>query len=78
MKLFAQPNYERCTIFDENLLAVHMKKIKIYYDKPMYLGMCILDISKTFMYEFNYDYIMKDYKTKLLFAIQILIHLFTK
>ena len=64
MKLSAQPNYERCTIFDENLIAVHMKKIKIYYDKPMYLGMCILDISKTFMYEFNYDYIMKKYKNK--------------
>ena len=33
------------TIFTENLIAVHMKKTKVYYNKPIYLGMCILDLS---------------------------------
>ena len=40
-KLVAKPNYKQCTIFDENLIAVHMKKTKVYYNKPIYLGMCI-------------------------------------
>ncbi|XP_072025373.1 uncharacterized protein [Amphiura filiformis] len=61
IKLAAKPNYERCTIFDENLIAVHMKKIKLYFNKPIYLGMSILDISKTMMYDFHYGYIKPKY-----------------
>ncbi|XP_072023228.1 uncharacterized protein [Amphiura filiformis] len=61
IKLAAKPNYQRCTIFDENLVAVHMKKIKLYFNKPIYLGMSILDISKTQMYDFHYNYIKRNY-----------------
>ena len=45
-KLTAKPNNDRCTIFDENLIAVHMKTIKLYFNKLAYLGMRILDLSK--------------------------------
>ncbi|WAR02550.1 hypothetical protein MAR_009108 [Mya arenaria] len=41
--------------------AVHMKKTKIRFDKPVYSGMCILDLSKTLMYEFHYYYIKPNY-----------------
>ncbi|WAR28171.1 hypothetical protein MAR_013875 [Mya arenaria] len=41
--------------------AVHMKKTKIRFDKPVYLGMCILDLSKTLMYNFHYNYIKPNY-----------------
>ena len=34
-KLAAKENYDRCTIFDENLIAVHMKKTKLYFDKTL-------------------------------------------
>ena len=44
-KLAAKPNYDCCTIFDENLVAVHMHKTKLYFNKPVYLGMSILDLS---------------------------------
>ena len=37
-KLAAKSNYDRCTIFDENLIAVHMKKTKLYFNKPVYLS----------------------------------------
>ena len=57
-------------IFDENLIAVHMKKTKLYFNKPVYLGMCILDLSKSLMYDFHYNYIKTKYgdKSKLLFT----------
>ena len=68
--LAAKPNFERCTIFDENFIVIHMKKTHIVYDKPVYLGLCILDLSKTLMYDFHYNYIKKKYesKAKLLFT----------
>ena len=68
-KLAAKPNYDHCTIFDENLVAVHMKKTKLYFNKPVYLGMSILDLRKSFMYDFHYNYIKTKYgyNAKLLF-----------
>ena len=69
-KLVSKPNYDRRTIFSENLVAVHMKKTKVVFNKPIYLGMCILDLSKTLMYDFHYNYMKKNYgeKAKLLFT----------
>ena len=69
-KLAAKPNYDHSTIFDENLVAVHMKKTKHYFNKPVYLGMSILDLSKSFMYDFHYNYIKTKYRdnAKLLFT----------
>ena len=64
LKLAAKPNYDRTTVFDENLAAIHMKRTKLTYNKPIYLGMCILDLSKTLMYDFHYNYIKKKYGSK--------------
>ena len=67
-KFVSKPNYERTTIFSENLVAVHMKKTELIFNKPVYLGMSILDISKTLQYDFHYNFIKKMYgpKAKLL------------
>ena len=70
-KLASKPNFERCTIFDENFIAIHMKKTCIVYDKPVYLGLCILDLSKTLMYDFHYNYIKKSMERKLNCSSQI-------
>ena len=69
-KLAAKPNFDRCTIFDENLIAVLMKKTKLYFNKPVFLGMSILDLSKSLMYDFHYTYIKTKYEinSKLLFT----------
>ena len=70
LKLTAKTNFKRATIFSENLIAVHMGLIKLKFDKPVYTGACILDISKTLMYDFHYNQIKKKYneKAKLLFT----------
>ena len=69
-KLIAKPNFRNRKIFSENLISVHMKKTSLLMNKPVYLGMCILDLSKTVMYEFHYNYIKPKYgdKAKLLFT----------
>ena len=69
-KLVAKPNYRSRKIFSENLVSVHMKKTSLTMNKPIYLGMCILDLSKTIMYDFHYNYIKPKYgdKAKLLFT----------
>ena len=60
-KLISKPNYKHRTIFCENLTAIHMKKTRLLFNKPVYLGMCILDLSKTLMYDFHYNYIKQKY-----------------
>ena len=69
-KLAAKPNYNGRKIFNENLVSVHMKKTSLTMNKPVYLGMSILDLSKTVMYDFHYKYIKPKYgnKAKLLFT----------
>ncbi|XP_048582217.1 uncharacterized protein LOC125561810 [Nematostella vectensis] len=69
-KLISKPNYQHRTIFCENLVAIHMKKTKLTFNKPVYLGMSILDISKTLMYDFHYNFVKPKYgdAAKLLFT----------
>ena len=50
--------------FSEDLQAIEMRKTKVIMNKPVYLGQAILDISKTLMYEFWYDYIKSKYQEK--------------
>ena len=56
-RLVWKPNYHSHKKISEHLMAIEMKKTKVKMTKPRYLGMSILDISKTLMYEFWYDYI---------------------
>ena len=64
VKLKSRPNFDRATIFDKNLIAVHMKKTEVYFNKPVYVGQAILDLSKTLMFNFHYNYIQKKYKDR--------------
>ena len=60
-KLIAKPNFIDRTIYGETLAAVHMEKTKLLFNKPIYVGMCILDLSKTVMYKFHYDVMLQRY-----------------
>ena len=60
-RLSTKPNFDLATIFDRNLIAVHMKRTEVYFNKPIYVGQAILDLSKTLMFDFHYDYIRAKY-----------------
>ena len=70
MKLTSKPTFVSSKIFNDNLVAVHKIKETLTLNRPAYVGMCILNFSKTLMYEFHYNYIKKNYgdKSKLLFT----------
>ena len=70
LKLSSKPTFVSSKIFNENLVAVHKIKETLTLDRPTYVGMCILDLSKTLMYDFHYNYIKNNYgnKAKLLFT----------
>ena len=69
-KLTAKPTYVSSKIFNENLMAVHKVKETLTLNRPAYVGMCILDLSKMLMYDFHYNYIKKKYdnRARLLFT----------
>ena len=54
-KLVSEPNYHTINLILEDLSIIEMKKTKVKMNKPIYLGLSILEISKTLMYEFWYD-----------------------
>ena len=58
----SRPNYHTTKSFTENLLAIEMKRWQIIKNKPVYLGLSILEMSKTVMYEFWYDYVKPKYR----------------
>ena len=63
-KLTSKPTYVSSKIFNENLVTVHKIKETLTLNRPAYVGMCILDLSKTLMYDFHYKYIKKKYNDR--------------
>ena len=70
LRCTSKPSYMSYKIFDDNLVTIHKTKLALKPNKPTYIGMCILNLSKVLMYEFHYDYIRNKYdnKSKLLFT----------
>ena len=60
-KLVSEPNYHTMNYISEDLSIIEMNKTKVKMNKPIYLGLSILDISKILMYEFWYDYMKPKY-----------------
>ena len=63
-KLVSAPNYHTMKLIDNNLAIIEMRKVKVKMNKPIYLGLSILDINKITMYEFWYDYVKSKYEDK--------------
>ena len=64
-KLVSKPNYDSCKQFSESLMAIEIRKTEALMDKPTAVGLAILDISKTLMYEFWYEYLKPKYQHKI-------------
>lgn len=45
--LIARPNFKQSVILNEDLAMIEMAKAEVKTNKPIYIGMSILDISKT-------------------------------
>jgi len=70
-KLVSRYNFHDITTFNYNLTGVHMRKTSVNLNKPIYVGFCILDLSKHLMYDFHYNFMLKKYghkRVKLLFT----------
>ncbi|XP_071632794.1 uncharacterized protein [Temnothorax longispinosus] len=60
--IIARPNFHSRSVFSENLVAVELRKLEVKFDKPIYVGMCILDLSKVCLYEFHHEYMSPLYR----------------
>jgi hypothetical protein len=65
LRLIKQPNFKDRALINDDLLSIEMVKTKLEFNKPIYVGFSILDLSKYLMYEFNYDVMKKKYEKKI-------------
>lgn len=59
--LIASSNFKKRIIFNENLVAIELERTNIKMNKPVIVGMAILDISKWLMYDFYYNHLKLKY-----------------
>lgn len=57
----SKPNFRNVAIFNENFCAVQSYKTSVYFNKPIYIGFSILDMSKLLLYDFFYDFLISYY-----------------
>ena len=65
LKNVMKPNFKSGTLLGPDLMGCEMGKVRVVMNKPVYLGQAILDLSKTIMYEFHYDYMIPKYGDRL-------------
>ena len=71
-QLASEPNYHTTKYFSEHLIAVEMKKTKVKMNKPIYLGMSILDMSKHSCIDFGMITLNQSIKIKQSYVTWIL------
>ena len=71
----AKPTYDSFKIINSDVTMVKLTNSEILWNKPTFIGSCVLELSKLAMYEFHYNYIVKEYtestgicRAKLLFT----------
>lgn len=64
----ASPNFKKLSIFSEDVVAIEMQHKSIKLDKPIIIGMAVLDISKVWMYDFHYNFMKEKYAERCILA----------
>ena len=64
----SRPTCVNWKVFENNLAAIHEKKISLILNEPIYVGFTILETSKWEIYKFHYNFMIKKFNTKLLFT----------
>ncbi|XP_020297388.1 uncharacterized protein LOC109861944 [Pseudomyrmex gracilis] len=62
--LISRPNFYSRSVFSEHFIAIELRKLEVKFNKPIYVKMCRLDISKTCLYEFHHNYMVPLYQEK--------------
>jgi hypothetical protein len=65
LKLVNDPSFERYNVISDTMVGVHRKKTNVRFDKPIYVGIAILDLNKHIMYDFYYNVMKKKYGNRL-------------
>ena len=55
-------------MFNENVFAINRIKEELVLNRPIYVGMAVLDLSKLLIYDFHYNYMLKKYNIKIIFT----------
>jgi hypothetical protein len=64
-KLINKPTFKHSTPYNENLSAISLDNKVIKFDKPIYIGFAVLDVSKTLMYDYHYNVMKRHYNEKI-------------
>ena len=68
VRSISKPSFVSQKIFSKNFVTIPEIKLVLILNKPIYVGLSILDLSKYSMYEFHYNYIKSKFDAKLLFT----------
>ncbi|XP_030745267.1 uncharacterized protein LOC115874300 [Sitophilus oryzae] len=59
--LISRPEFKSSVIINENLVIIELAKSEVFFNKPIYVGMSILDIAKITIYDFHYNYMLEKF-----------------
>ena len=68
VRYVSKPNFTSQKIFSKNFVAIHQIKPVLLLNKPIYVGVIILDLSNLLTYKFHYEYIKNKFDVRLLFT----------
>ncbi|XP_031332414.1 uncharacterized protein LOC116162827 [Photinus pyralis] len=62
----SKPNFNSCTLFGDNedIAIIEMNRLEVLLNKPIYAGLAVLDVSKTFLYDFHYNFVLREFKNR--------------
>ena len=67
-RLIAKNTFQKAAIFNENMIAIHMKKTNVILKQPIYIGFTVLELAKRQVWDFHYNFIKPNLKASLCYT----------